>query len=242
MVGVSSSGFDSNSIYSLFNICIYLTETGFNHIKEITEATYAFIVMLSKVDSFEKAYSELQCVEATTFRYELQKPAYDNVQNLVVNLKYFKAEDVLSGSELYFEYNEEKIKSFLKFLMNEECNLMISSHQNYNSIPYNKTEKWFGVEYATVDKPNDWVDVMKDPREFPEFFMIEPNIYISKDFAIFSSEAPAESLPLYPELLISSKICEMWFKQDHKFQLPHVCINIYFMSPAVFESAKRWVF
>lgn len=226
-------------MYSLFNICIYLTETGFNHIKEIVEATYAFIIMLNKVESFEKVYSELQCIEATTFRYQLQKPAYDNVQNLVINMKYYKAEDILNGPDLYFEFDEQKIKSFIKFLVEEECNIMLSSHQNYNNIPYDQTEKWFGVEFATIDKPNDWVDVMKNPREFSEFFMIEPNVYISKDFGIFSINTDSELVPLYPERLIDTKTCELWFRQDNKFELPHVCINLYFMSPATIESAKR---
>lgn len=239
VVGISTSGFDSNSIYSLFNICIYLTETGFNHIKEIVEATYAFIAMLKKVESFEKVYSELQCIEATTFRYQQQKPAYDNVQNLVINMKYYKAEDILNGPDLYFEFDEQKIKSFIKFLVDEDCNIMISSHQNYNNIAYDQTEKWFGVEYATIDKPKDWVDVIKNPKEFPEFFMIEPNIYISKDFEILSRSTDNEIVPLYPEQLIDTKTCEMWFRQDNKFELPHVCINLYFMSPATFENAKR---
>lgn len=238
VVGVSNSGFDSNSIYCLFNICIYLTETGFNHIKEIIEATFAFIAMLNRVESFETVYSELQCVEATSFRYQHQRPAFDNVQNLVCNMKYFNAEDILNGPELYFEYDEDKIKNLVKFMLNEQCNLMISSHQNYNNIPYDKTEKWFGVEYATIDKPNDWEEVRKNPREFSELFMVEPNIYISKDFAILSNNSVVEPIPLYPERLIDTDICEMWFRQDSEFQLPHVCINIYFMSPIVLENAK----
>lgn len=196
--------------------------------------------MISQVENFETVYKELQCIEATTFRYQLQKPAFDNVQNLAINMKYYKPEDILNGADLYFEYDEQKIKDFIKFLVSEECNIMISSHETYENIPYDKTEKWFGVEYATIDKPNDWVEVIKNPRQFPEFFMIEPNVYISKDFQIFSMKEENEKIPLYPEKLIDSNVCELWFRQDEKFQLPHVCINIYFTSPAALKNAKRF--
>lgn len=35
IAGVDDSGFDNNSMYSLFNLCIYLTDTGFHHLEDV---------------------------------------------------------------------------------------------------------------------------------------------------------------------------------------------------------------
>jgi len=54
MAGVGGGSFDSNSIYSLFNICIYLTDDGFDHLDEVLEATFAWIKLVINSEQLQK--------------------------------------------------------------------------------------------------------------------------------------------------------------------------------------------
>lgn len=232
----AGADFETNSVYYLFNICIVLTEIGFQHIKDIVKATFDFFYMLFKHKNLEKFYNECQCLAARRFLYKHELPAFDNVFHVVSGIKYFKEEDILNGRFLFYEYNEDLIKHMLNLLMSMKCNLMISSHQNYKNIPYDRTEKWFGVKYATLDMTQDWADIMAiNPRKVSEFFLYEP-AKIKSYLNIFPAD---ELIPLYPEQLIDTNICEMWFKQDNKFKLPYVYVHIFLKSPVASESAKK---
>lgn len=238
--GVDDSGFDANSFYSLFTLCIYITDEGFLHLKEVLQATFAYIKMLSTSQNLEKCYKELQYIEETGFRFQSQKTAFDNVQNLTVNMKNYPIKDILTGPELYFEYNDDEIQSIIRQLNEFKFNIMVTSEKKYDeALNYDQKEKWFGTEYTSIPMPTEWIDAWNNCPHYPELFVPEPNIYISHDFKILWKENGEPELPSYPKKILQNDICELWFRQDDKFNLPDAMMYFYFISPLPRISAKN---
>uniref|UniRef100_A0A1A9W6A1 Nardilysin n=1 Tax=Glossina brevipalpis TaxID=37001 RepID=A0A1A9W6A1_9MUSC len=239
IAGVDDSGFDNNSMYSLFNLCIYLTDTGFHHLDDVLAATFAFIKLFSQCGSLKETYEELQNIEASSFRFASQKAAFDNVQNLVICSKYYPPKDILTGNELYFEYNEEHIESIIKLLNEFTFNIMITSQQKYDGITYDKKEKWFGTEYTTITMPEKWVNLWMHSQPMPELFLPKRNRFITNDFHIFWHDEGKPDIPLAPKQILQTDICELWFRQDDKFELPDAYMYFYFISPLIRQCVKN---
>ncbi|XP_055843466.1 nardilysin isoform X2 [Episyrphus balteatus] len=237
--GVDDSGFDANSIYSLFNLCIYLTDEGFVHLKEVLEATFAYIKQLSTCETLEASYKELQYIEDTGFRYQSQKTAFDNVQNVTVNMKHYPPKDIITGPELYFEYNSEEVLSVIRQLNEFNFNIMITSEKKYNGVTYDQKEKWFGTEYTSIEMPIEWIDAWNNCPYYQELFVPEPNIYIAHDFRILWKENGEPETPAYPKKILQTDVCELWFRQDDKFNLPDAMMYFYFISPLPRINAKN---
>lgn len=241
--GVDESGFEYNSMYSLYNICIYLTEDGFDNLTDVLSATYSYIKFFAQSGPNKRVFDELQDIEATTFRFQNERSAYDNVQDYITNLKYFPSKDILTGPELYYEYDEESIWKIINYLNNEKFNIMVTSVKKYNGVIYDRKEKWFGTEYGSIKMPEEWKDLWKNTKILSDFIFPEPNNYIANDFRIWYKENDENnflSMP-YPRKIMDSDVCELWYRQDDKFLLPEAYMYFYFITPLPLENVKNAV-
>ncbi|XP_016999261.2 nardilysin isoform X1 [Drosophila takahashii] len=241
MAGVGGSSFDSNSIYSLFNICIYLTDDGFDHLDEVLEATFAWIKLIINSDQLQASFKELQQIANNNFRFQIQMPSIDNVQSMVESLNYLSPKDVLTGPQLYFQYDEADIELLRQHLDKFNFNIMISSYMPYEGNEYDQKEPWFGTQYKTIPMPSKWVDMWQEPATLKELHFPQPNPFVTTDFTLHWVEAGKPHISRSPKALIKTDLCELWFRQDNIFQLPDGYINLYFITPLVRESVKHYM-
>ncbi|XP_033249666.1 nardilysin-like [Drosophila miranda] len=242
MAGTGGSSFESNSIYSLFNICIYLTDDGFEHIDEVLEATFAWIKLLNEsAHHREDSYKEFQQIAANNFRFEIELPSMDNVQRVVEGIRYLPPKDVLTGPNLYFEFDPAAMLLLKKNLSQFHFNIMISSHIPFMDHKYDQREKWFGTQYTTIPMPSKWKAMWYDPAPMNELTFPQSNPFITTDFTLHWQEAGRPHIPRHPRALIRDDNCELWFRQDDIFQLPDGFINIYFITPLIRESAQNYM-
>ncbi|XP_052845822.1 nardilysin [Drosophila gunungcola] len=239
--GVSGSSFDSNSIYSLFNVCIYLTDDGFNHLDDVLSATFSWIKLLINSEEIEASYKEFQQIANNNFRFQIEQPSIDNVQGIVENLNYLPFKDVLSGPELYFEYNETDFQHLREHISEFNFNIMISSYIPYESNEYDQKEPWFGTQYKTISMPPKWQSMWENPPILNELHFPEPNPFVTTDFRLYWEEAGKPHISRSPKPLIKNDLCELWFRQDNIFHLPDGYINLYFITPLVRESVKNYM-
>ncbi|KAH8409061.1 hypothetical protein KR009_006071, partial [Drosophila setifemur] len=240
IAGIDENGFDMNSMYALFNVCIYLTDEGFQHLDDVLAATFAYVKLFSNCGSLKEVYEEQQSIDETGFRFQAQRPAFDNVQELVLNSKYFPPKDILTGKELYYEYNEEHLTDLIGHLNELKFNLMVTSRNKYEGITtYDQQEQWFGTEYATIPMPEKWRKLWEDSKPLPELFLPEPNRFVTQDFTLFWHELGKPEIPAAPKKLLKTDTCELWFRQDDKFELPEAYMSFYFISPLQRQSAKN---
>lgn len=239
VTGVEESGFENNSMYSIFTVSIALTDDGYNQMDQVLKAIFSYLRLIVEAGPVESIFRELQEIEATTFKYQTEKNAMDNVEDLVGNLRYYPAKDVLTGSELFFEYDPESIKKIIDCLNQRTFNIMITTKEQ-DDIVFDKKEKWFGTDYTERDVPQKWIDLWETAKPFPEFHLPEPNRFITTDFEILHKKGnTTEALVDAPEKIFSNDICELWYRADDKFLLPNAYMYFYFISPMPLKSPLK---
>lgn len=242
VAGIDDNGFDLNSMYSLFNVCIYLTDEGFKNLDDVLAATFAYVKVLALADpsTLRAIYDEQQGIEEIGFRFQPQRPAMDNVQQLVLNCKYFPPKDVLTGKDLYYEYNEQHLADLIGHLNDFKFNLMLTARK-YEDLVFDKREEWFGTEYTSIPMPEKWQRLWSesDPTKLPELFLPETNRFVTQDFGIYWHKMGKPELPDSPKKLLQSEICELWFRGDDKYELPEAYMSFYLISPLQRKCAKK---
>ncbi|XP_059612508.1 nardilysin [Phlebotomus argentipes] len=231
-----SDGFCNNSLYAIFSIQVNLTDKGYENISSVIEAIFSYIKLLHEKEDFRKIYEELQAIEDAKFKYSNEKDAVDNVEELVINLKYYPAKNVLNGSKLLFEYDKEQIQTFIDRLFNDPCNIMIWCN---DETPRDQKEKWFGTEYRLEDMSEEWKSMRKNVEIFPEFDLDQTNNFITTDFTILHPTITPMECAQPPSLIRQDKLCELWFREDTRFGLPRAYINFGFSSALPLQSDKN---
>ncbi|XP_053683662.1 nardilysin-like [Sabethes cyaneus] len=234
----ASYGFEKNSLFTLFSVSVTMTDKGLDNVEEILRAIYSYIRLLKKTGPVEWLYEELKKIEGTSFRYRKEKDASDNVEELVVNMRYYPSKDIITGSELYFRYDADEIQAVINNLNLPNFNIMISSSKPFKGIVYDKKEKWFGTEYTYGDIPQEWTKLWNNIEVIPELQLQDRNPYISTDFTIFAQQNETSLIAPFPEKIMENSVCELWFRQDSKFNLPMSMMYFYLISPLNLQDAK----
>ena len=147
--GSDDQSFEGNSFFMLFSIVVTLTEDGYNRIEEVLEAIFSFLLLLKEtpIAEHEKSFMELKQIKDTSFKYREEKTSTDNVEEMVVNMKYYANSDILTGSDLLFEFDSKLVADLIEKMNERKFNLLLltDKHEKYENI-----EKWFGTEYDFV--------------------------------------------------------------------------------------------
>lgn len=238
MSGTDNSGMGDNKLFFLFNICVYLTEDGFDHLDEVLAAVFSYLKLLQKEGPKEWIFREIQTIEANAFRFSNESDALGNVESLVLSLKQYPSKYILSGDTLFFEYDANAIRKIIDDINSRKFNIMITSTRRYNEkVTYESTEPWFGTMYTEMDMPTKWIESWEKAKPLPEFLLPEPNPFISDDFTILYADG--DVIPKYPEQIFENELCELWYRQDDKFLLPTACYNFYFTTPLAKSSIDK---
>lgn len=236
--GSDTSGMGSTKLFSLFNICIHITEDGFDHLDEVLDAIFSYLKLLQISGPKESIFREIQTIEANAFRFSNERDALDNVEDLVISLKQYPSKYILSGDSLFFEYNPNAIQKVIDELNTRRFNIMITSTRRYNeNVKYESTEPWFGTVYTEMDMPTKWISLWKNAKPYSEFALPQPNPFIADDFTILYKDG--NNVPKHPTKIMENDLCELWFRQDDKFLLPTACYNFYFMTPHARSSIDK---
>uniref|UniRef100_A0A1Y1M428 Nardilysin n=2 Tax=Photinus pyralis TaxID=7054 RepID=A0A1Y1M428_PHOPY len=228
------SGAEYNSIYATFTISLVLTREGFSNIKDVVESVFSYINLLKINGPSERIFREMQSIGETSFRFEEEETAADNVEDLVEHMQYFPSKDYLTGDTLVFDYDPDAITMVLNNLVPTKMNVMISSADVPTNIVYDQIEPWFKTQYKAIDIPSDWLECWKNAKPLPEFSLPGPNPFVTTDFSILPKQ---KNLSKYPEKVLDSPLIELWYRKDDKFELPLAYYYYYLISPLALKSA-----
>lgn len=233
----------TNTLFTLFHISITLTDVGLVHLDEVIDAIFAYLRSLKQVEESGRLYKEMAKVKEISFNYSPIPDQVSYFQDLTQKLALYPEEDILGADTLYYEYDAELIKGGIDHLNSSKFNIMITTRNSQafdNTIVYNQEEKWFGTKYAECEMPDKWKRSWESTTVYPEFFLPEPNDYLSADFTIFYDKT--QSVGPFPVKLVDDKFGELWFRLDDKFLLPRAIINFNFVNPLINFTAKRYLF
>ncbi|XP_077189880.1 nardilysin [Paroedura picta] len=235
--GNGETGFEQNSTYSVFSICVTLTDEGYKHFYEVAHVVFQYLKMLQKTGPDQRIWEEIQKIEANEFHYQEQTDPVEYVESLCENMQLFPREDILTGDQLLFEYKPEIIAEALKQLCPQRANLILlsASHEGQCHLK----EKWFGTQYSVEDIEKHWSDMWaSDFMLNPDLHMPEENRYIATDFALKVPDCPQTEYPI--NILSTQQGC-LWYKKDDKFKIPKAYIRFHLISPLIQQSAENVV-
>ncbi|RZB40351.1 nardilysin-like, partial [Asbolus verrucosus] len=216
--GNGESGSEHNSMYALFSVI---------------EMVFSYINMLKELGPQQRIYNEVKTIEDTSFKFSTEETAVDFVEDLCEAMHFYPPEDYITGSELYFEYDSEAIKTVLLSLIPEKMNVVILCNNLPAGLSYDKTEKWFGTKYTEKEIPAEWLEKWKNIKPLAEFSIPPPNPFLTEDFTILEED---ENHPDYPEKVLSTELVELWYRKDQKFKLPIAFYYLYLITPVSQES------
>ncbi|XP_018405839.1 PREDICTED: nardilysin-like [Cyphomyrmex costatus] len=206
--------FEHNSIYTLFNFTINLTQEGLQHVSKILDVIFSFINLLKSKGPQKRIYDEIYKITENKFRLLGNN---DYVDCLCKNMHLYPPRDYITGKQNYFEYDPEAIQNCLYYLMPETVNIMIFdknlSESDHDQIPENWIERWRSIE------------------PLPDFHLPFLNESLtSNDDALFKITRN------YPIKLIENRLLEIWYLQKIG---PKCYINFQFIAyPLGFQSPK----
>ena len=103
------------------------------------------------MEEHKEIFDEFMEIKNTSLKYRHEKTSIENVQEIALNMRYLKEEDILVGKEICHEFDGENLTRMISRISERKFNLMILSH---NFPKYDKVEEWFGTEYAKVGEHN----------------------------------------------------------------------------------------
>lgn len=238
VAGADDVGFDSNSLYSLFSVTIYLTQKGFENVDAVIDAIFSYLRFMQQAGPQEALFRELQTIEENNFRFKTDQTALDNVEELAINLKYYPPKHLFTADSLYMRYDPEAIQRVLDALNGAKMNVMITSKNTFDGNTFDTTEPWFGTEYCSVPFPEKWQKIWREAKPYAEFALPPPNPFITTDFTILYDKEK-DKVPELPQNLLQTETGELWFRQDDRFLLPIAFYYFYFTSPVAKGTAEK---
>ncbi|KAK6618928.1 hypothetical protein RUM44_003309 [Polyplax serrata] len=235
--GNDQSGFEHNSIYSIFSISLTLTEEGFESINEVIKLVFSYISMLKKNCPNKIIYDELKTVCETNFRYRAEIPSASYVEILSESMHVYEPPHYIAGRMLYLEYKPELITEIISYLRPDNANVIIYSTEKQNNF-YNAVEPWFQTKFKIEDIPFEWMEQWVNSVSCGEFHIPHPNPYLTTNFSLLPKP---QNNPLYPTKILDNNLMEIWYRQDVKFLQPLAYYAFYVISPLLKSDALNAV-
>ncbi|XP_071897732.1 nardilysin isoform X4 [Anas platyrhynchos] len=235
--GNAETGFEQNSIYSIFMISITLTSEGYEHFYEVAHVVFQYMKMLQKVGPDKRIWKEIQKINDNEFSFQDQVDPITYVENICENMHLFCKQDFLTGNQLLFDYKPEVIANVLDLLCPQRANLCLLSTNNEGKCPLK--ERWFETQYSVEDIEQYWAAVWAFDFEINlDLHHPEENEYLATDFSLKAPDFPEVDYPV--KVLNTPQGC-MWYKKDNKFRKPKVYVHFHLISPQVQQSAESVV-
>ncbi|KAJ6662537.1 hypothetical protein lerEdw1_011674 [Lerista edwardsae] len=227
--GNGETGFEQNTTYSVFSICVTLTDEGYKHFYEVAHVVFQYLKMLQKTGPDQRIWEEIQKIEANEFHYQEQTDPVEYVESLCENMQLFPKEDILTGDQLLFEYKPEISRSLqLDIIL---LGAVLSSLPTCSSLIL--------CSFMCTDVDKNWSNMWASDFPFNvDLHLPEENKYIATDFALKPPDCPQTE---YPVNIMSTQQGSLWYKKDDKFKIPKAYIRFHLISPLIQQSAENVV-
>lgn len=230
---------NESNVFGYFTIVIQLTDAGFQRLDHVIEATFAYLKFLKQMGPNERLYREYQSSANNKFVYATGRDS-EFINSIVIptNMQIFAPKDILNGADLFYEYDPVVIGQAIDQLNSKRFMVTVTSQQKYDeNINFELKERWTGAEYSEMDWPDKWNSLWETTKPFTTFALPPPNTFMANDFTIFYDKS--RPVPQCLTKILENDLCELWFRQDDKFLMPHAQCRFYFMTPNVMASPKK---
>lgn len=150
------AGSSEESNYSFFTLSLVLTSHGLQNIDEIMEAisSYCYLLQQTSMEDHEKLFNNIKELMDVDFKYAKENTEVNNVIMHSMRINFFPDEDILIGGRSFVKFDGAAISEIINILNDTKFNVLLMT-KDYDN--FDKKEKWYGTEYASVGKSNQIV-------------------------------------------------------------------------------------
>ncbi|MBM3184529.1 MAG: hypothetical protein FJZ64_04420, partial [Chlamydiae bacterium] len=148
------------------------------------------------------------------------------------SLETFPKEQILASS-----YSPQKIQETASFLKPEECVILCLGSPELTHVNPDRTEKWFGAEYAIRPISSESFHKWKSLSLHPDIKLPDPNPFIATDLGFIESNLQEKS----PILISQNEFGIAYFSRSSEFKNPEAALRLHILSPELKNGAKSEV-
>ncbi len=231
-LSVSSTHLSSEC--QLFNIDFSLTEQGLKHLDTIVERTFQALARLKESGIPRYIYEEHQKLATLQYEYQSRHDAFNMAQEIASEMTRENLETYPQKLVLASRYDPAQIQALLNALTPPSCIYEVSADPKLTGVNPTLKEKWMNAAYAfkeiDAEKFTTWETVLPHPRiDIPA-----PNPYFPDSLALVTT---LDSKNLLPTPLVKDELGEIYFLQDHKYQVPETAVILALKTPEMEGSA-----
>ncbi|CAO1415527.1 unnamed protein product [Diamesa serratosioi] len=227
----ASDSYDSS--YSFFVMTMVLTKHGLKNIDEIMESisSYCYLLKQTSIEDHETLYNNSKELKDINYLYSTEETEVRNVISGVVKMSVFADEHIINGNVIFIKFDGAAITKVIDILNDNKFNVLLMT-KDYDN--FDKKEKYFGTEYASVDMPEKYVQLWNEKKINPALSMPAINPFICSNFDIHENTEQTE----FPVSVLKNDTCEVWHKLDDQFKLPVGYVNVQLTSPKSISTAN----
>ncbi len=219
-LGSGSQDFDRNT--SLMTINIELTDTGREHVEEITDLVFRYFDMLRAQPPQAWLYQEQATVAELGFRFQEQGSTVGFVYQMAPRLDLFPAEDLLVAPYLMEAFDPALIEQFLGYLSPNNVLLEITAPD----VATEQMEPWFQVPYTLSRGKLARKAVITPPLSLPK-----ANPYLPEKLELVVADDKAM------QRFMDQPALTLWLDTDTDFGTPRANMTLGMLVPEGFMSA-----
>ncbi|MEE8058723.1 MAG: insulinase family protein [Pseudomonadales bacterium] len=217
-----------------FNVTIKLTPKGVESVDDIIVAIFQAVNRISPGDDQRWLFEEQRALAEQKFRYQDMSTPIHYVLGLATDMHYYPLQDLLQGSTIMRQYDQQLIKRFLAYLTPANSFITLTAPE----AKVDKQTHFYSTRYSVSPIDLQLLKRWVDGGLNPEITLPEANIYIAGDLNLKPS-ASTDSVDLPPELILEDNGLRLWFKHDEQFNLPKGSLLFSVRSPLASDSAEH---
>lgn len=217
---------------STLQVNISLSETGLNHIDEISTQLFAYIELIKSQGIEEWVFEEEKQLSHLQFTFAQGQSPASLVQGLSMSMHEYKVKDILRGPYLWEDYDAERITQLLKKLTPSNVIRTLVAP----NVETDQVEKWFAGPYSAQPLPEDLQNKWNQAELADGLHLPKANPFIPEDITILPN-SPLD----HPKQLVQESALQLWHLQDTSFNGPQSSIFVNLRSPLIKQSAHNQV-
>ncbi len=220
-----------------FSFTLELSPKGIAHYKEVIQRCFEALAGLRASGIPAYLQEEKNAVAKLSYEYQSRQDAFQMAQNIGQALPDEPLSTFPQKQVLATEYSPTKIQAVLSKLTPDSCSIYLAASPLLTAVIPDRTEKWFGAEYAIRPIPADWLEEWKGAKPNAAIRLAEPNPFLPTNLKL----AQIDARDATPVLVSQTESGTAYYCRAPEFSAPETSIQLSVRSPLLESSAKSAV-
>eukprot|EP01059_Diplonema_ambulator_P000490 TRINITY_DN10400_c2_g2_i1.p1 TRINITY_DN10400_c2_g2~~TRINITY_DN10400_c2_g2_i1.p1 ORF type:complete len:1088 (+),score=402.15 TRINITY_DN10400_c2_g2_i1:65-3328(+) len=248
---LAGSVLDMSKTYTLFELEIYLTTEGYEHLFDVIGLVYQHFALVRKAGFCEEVWKEVRDTAAMEFSYGDMPSPYRHTSHCAACMLKYEPVHTLSGDYKIFEKDEKAIVDLLQEFVPDNAIMAVKRPNFEEAVVLDRTSRFYGNKYGVRELSAEELEAWREPKEIcGDLTMPRINPFIPDDFVLVENDGDGY---LYPQVVLRSEVkthcegdevgeglpeVEVYHWKDNVYKVPKVSMRIKVTSPVAYSSPK----